>query len=327
MKELIATWRDRFGDVPPGGRVWAEKLTRAQQERLVRLHSLPGSKRYAACSAEMALILSRQNDLLELLIGAGTSYAIFFTRYGGEGEIHAEHYSRLCDDRLTLLFTVQPDRCTPEPFFDWRPAHAEVRLYARQQPWRREAEDAILAAVADDEIAGPLLFCPERDILFAPYDGGFTVLAASKAQRRMLEERFADWLPGGSEEDHSLVIASAQNEHRETVRWLIETLDATVYLSEGGSVTTVNLSHHRASDDTLFTIGTLHDLQHLHFSPTSALHDEDNLRVTDKGIQALHGLSQLKGLVLEAFPALTEAGVEALREALPDCEVYTDTST
>ena len=287
---------------------------------MVPFHSLPGSKRYAECAAEMALILSRQNDLLDRLIGEGTPYALLYTGYGGEEEMYADHYSHFCDERLTLLFTLQPSSCVPDPFFEWRPLHGEVQLYARQQPWRRGAEDALLAAVADDEIHGSLLFCPDRDILFAPYDGGFTVVASSASQREALEARFGDWLPGSSGEDATLVIASALPGERQTVRWLKEELDATVYLHDSGAVKVVKVLHRQANDDDLRRLGALSAIERLMFVPAGP-DDEDNPQVTDRGLQALHGLSQLESLNLEGFPAITEAGVRALRAALPGCTI------
>lgn len=314
---LLSDWRAMIGPVPPGAQAWWSGRHPALIGRSQRLHSLPGDKRYAECPAEMALILERQNTLIDRLVGEGTPYTLLFTQYGGS-DMHASSYTRFVDDRLTLLFSLSGDDCTPEPYFSWRP-HGEVRLYARQQRWVRGSEDALLAAVADDEIAGLLLFSPARDVLVAPYDGGVTVIAASPSQRAALRREFSAWLPGRSMLDPSLVIASAQPAARSLVAQL-KAQDATVYLGEDGAVEVVKVFKTGVDDALLAQLGALPRLR------TLMLLDPgpdvvENRAVTDAGLARLHGLTGLDFLGLEGFTAVTAAGVAALRVALPGCEV------
>ena len=319
VRELLADWQAMFGAVPPGAREWAGgRLSPKLRARHLKIYSLPGGKRYAECAAETALILERQNTLIDALIGAGTPYTLLFTQFGDDADMYAAEQARFVDERLTLLFTLHEEACTPEPFFAWRPA-GTVRLYARQQRWARGAEDDLLAATADDEIAGLLLFCPARGVLVAPYDGGVSMIAASWAQRSALRERFASWLPGGSEADPTLVVDSAQPQERETVRQL-KALSATVYLREDGAVSVVKIWKAHVDDALLERLGALSQLSILMlFSAGPSL--ERNSRVTDAGLAALHGLTGLDALNLEGFVGVSEAGIRALRQALPGCEV------
>ncbi len=315
---LLSDWQAMLGPVPPGAQAWSHGGHPALwRRRALRLHSLPGDKRYAECPAEMALILERQNTLIEHLVGEGTPYTLLFTQHGDD-DIHAASYTRFVDDRLTLLFSLSGDDCTPEPYFSWRP-YGEVRLYARQQRWVRGSEDALLAAVADDAIAGLLLFCPARDVLVAPYDGGVTVIAASPSQRIALRRAFAAWCPGRSDLDPSLVIASAQPAARSLVAQL-KAQDATVYLGKDGAVEVVTVFKTGVDDALLAQLGALPRLR------TLMLVDPgpdvvENRAVTDAGLAHLHGLTGLDALSLEGFTGITAAGVSDLCTALTGCEV------
>lgn len=317
IASLLSDWQAMLGPVPPGAQAWGGRRHPDLQRRSMRLHSLPGDKRYAECAAEMALILERQNALIDLLIGEETPYTLLFTRYGGD-DLHAADYDRLTDDRLTLLFSLSGDDCTPEPFFSWRP-HGEVRLYARQQRWVSGSEDALLAAVADDEIAGLLLFCPARGVLIAPYDGGVDLIAASLPQRLALRRQFSAWLPGRSALDPSLVIASAQPADRPLVAQL-KAQEATVYLGGDGAVEVVKVFVMGVDDALLVRLGALPRL-HILMLLSPGPEVVENRAVTDAGLASLHGLAGLDFLNLEGFTGVTAAGVAALRAALPGCEV------
>ncbi len=314
---LLEDWQALFGPVPPGAREW--RLTGELKARHLKVHSLPGGKRYAECSAETELILERQNTLLDELIGADTPYTVLFTEWSASDR-------RFVDDRFALLFALDGPDCSPKPPFAWRPSNGQsVRLYARQQPWVRGGEDALLAAIADDEVAGTLLFCAQRNVLFAPYDGGVNLVAASRAQRAELRERFVHWLPGRSEADPTLVIASAHEHERETVRLIKQRLGGTIHLGSDNAVEVVKVALTDVDDSLLGKIGGLSRLQHIVFYPLSMKPEAlENHSTSDAGLRALHGLKQLEFLNLEGLRCITKEGVAALRLALPACEVVWD---
>jgi len=56
-----------------------------------------------------------------------------------------------------------------------------TQLYAETRPWRPRIIDAILRAVADDEIYSVILCPPDLRWLYHPYDGGADVILPTRA--------------------------------------------------------------------------------------------------------------------------------------------------
>jgi hypothetical protein len=52
----------------------------------------------------------------------------------------------------------------------------------------------LLLQVADEKTGGVILTASPMTWLYAPYDGGADVIAASRAQRDQLRQRHSDWL-------------------------------------------------------------------------------------------------------------------------------------
>jgi hypothetical protein len=65
--DFAALWRGWFPDVPPVGHL----LRDAYPERWLRVHSLPGSKRYAGTDAEWGELLRRMNAVATDVLGEG----------------------------------------------------------------------------------------------------------------------------------------------------------------------------------------------------------------------------------------------------------------
>jgi hypothetical protein len=79
MKEIefIEYWNNNYPESLPIG----HELKWVYKERWFRIHSLPESKRYAQNEDEYKIILDRQKQLIEDLIGDGTEVAISFGLY------------------------------------------------------------------------------------------------------------------------------------------------------------------------------------------------------------------------------------------------------
>jgi len=253
--------------------------------------------------------------------GEGEPYILLFTWYGDD--LHTPNYERFVDERLTLLSEFRDGSWRPEPFFAWRPEPegGAIRLYARSAHWTGGSEDALLRAIANDEIAHVLFINPRRGTLFAPYDGGADLIASSEAERLDLYKRLRDWLPGYSNEDNSTLIAAARLEERDTVRLFKAELGGSVYLDDEDRIVSVKLPLHAVTDDHLAHLGALEQLRTLLFYSQGRDLGE-NTQVTDAGLAALHTLRGVSDLRLEGFTGVSERGLEQLREALPGCDIW-----
>ena len=182
--EFIDYWDKEYPEAFPIG----HELKWVYQDRWFRIHSLPESKRYAETEDEYKIILDRQNQLIEDLIGEGTEIAISFGLY--TDDITNDSYKELTDFgefRKVLTIDLQKERPKEhedETYFD---------IYAMIDIWHKDNKNEILKAIADDEIRA-LFICPSKHCIVAPYDGGVDIFVDSTTKRNELKAKYSDWL-------------------------------------------------------------------------------------------------------------------------------------
>ncbi|GIJ34974.1 hypothetical protein SAMN05216284_114113 [Micromonospora sediminimaris] len=175
-------WETRWPQVAP-----IRHHLRRLDDRWVRLHSRPDSKRYADSESEYATILHRHNTILDELRG-DTAELLVIT--------------------LEVAFTPVPRRRTPIvhdllpdgecwsvlSWPDLDPELAFAHTYVNHIAWKPDRLDRLLREVADDRITNVIIAPPDLAWLYAPYDGGADVLLANTAQRDALRDRHRQWL-------------------------------------------------------------------------------------------------------------------------------------
>ena len=157
-------------------------------KRWFRIHSLPESKRYAESESEHQIILDRQNQLMNDLIGEDTEIIISFGLY--TDDIANYNYKELTD--FGEFFKVQtidlhkerPEEYEDEMYFD---------IYIKNDKWKRDSKNQILRAIADEEIRA-MFICPAKKCIVAPYDGGVDIIVDSTEKRDSLKVKYKDWL-------------------------------------------------------------------------------------------------------------------------------------
>jgi hypothetical protein len=82
-KRFMTDWQQLYPGTPPIGHHFKSSLAK----RWMRIHSLPGAKRYAADKAESDILLSRQNALIDYLVPQGQPVQILFTRLESDSHI------------------------------------------------------------------------------------------------------------------------------------------------------------------------------------------------------------------------------------------------
>jgi hypothetical protein len=186
---LTALWAGAWGDCRPV----SYELRRYLHDRWIRFHSLPGSKRYAGNEQEYAELMRRHLAVLaELLSHEGADQArelvIVTASWSGDpspapraaelaGALPAAAYwtSVLTDDSL-------PGEET------W------THLWVSAARLRSEELPRLLRLVADDVTGGVIITTAEMGWLYAPYDGGADVIAASPGHRDRLRRAHEGWL-------------------------------------------------------------------------------------------------------------------------------------
>ncbi len=174
-------WRERIGATPPVGYL----LRSAFAERWIRFHALPEAKRYAQTRGERETIIRRAGAIAGQVLGSEAACWL----------VANEHVEPGAEASLTLSLDGGH---VLDLAFGWREAGAqqedgEWRCYARQCIWRPGAFDLLLARIADGREHGLLWVDRDSCNVFAPYDGGFDVIAGDPADALALADRFGDW--------------------------------------------------------------------------------------------------------------------------------------
>lgn len=184
--EFIDYWNKHFPESLPIN----HELKFVYPHRWFRIHSLPESKRYAENEGEYKIILDRQNQLIDDLIGKESEVVISFGLY--VGDITNSNYQELTDfgefqKVLRIdLHEQRPEEYEDEMYFD---------IYVKTEEWKNGNRDEILTAIADDEIRA-MFVSPSKKCVIAPYDGGVDVIVDSTEKRDQLEAKYKGWLSG-----------------------------------------------------------------------------------------------------------------------------------
>lgn len=167
----FAGWlRARFGGTPPLGFC----LRTDHRERWLRLHSLPGSKRYAETNAEHREVRERARAAARELLPTGSPVLLVG-----------------CEPALPEVPALRFERLGTwaHPLLDDEPCE----LWAAQTSWPHEGSQALADAIARDERRAAW-FSLRTGEVFAPYDGGIDLIVESPARAAALRRVFPhDW--------------------------------------------------------------------------------------------------------------------------------------
>ncbi len=182
--EFIDYWNKEYPESLPIN----HELKWVYPDRWFRIHSLPESKRYAENAHEYKIILDRQNQLIDDLIGKESEVIISFGLY--RWDMTNDNYKELTgfgEFQKVLRIDLRKER--PEEYEDdmW------FDIYVKTEKWEVGNRDEILKAIADDEIRA-MFVSPSKQCVIAPYDGGVDVIVDSTEKRDKLKSKYKDWL-------------------------------------------------------------------------------------------------------------------------------------
>ncbi|WP_307871515.1 hypothetical protein [Micromonospora sp. M61] len=155
----------------------------------MRFHSLPGSKRYPDNESEYAILLDRHYTTLSEL-DPGAALLVVTSEWTESPATTPQMWPRR-SEVTPSAWHWQTLLEEPEEEPEYR---SYTQLYAETIPWRQDAIDVLLRAVADDELANVLLAPTDLRWLYHPYDGGADVILPTREQRDALKANHQDWL-------------------------------------------------------------------------------------------------------------------------------------
>jgi hypothetical protein len=185
---LTARWARAWGDWRPV----SHELPVRGNERWVRFHSLPGSKRYAGNEDEYAEIMRRHLTVLAELLSHDNADA--------ERELMVVTVS-WSDAPGPVPRTAELSRAMPAAAY-WTsvltgindPDDTWWHLWVSAARLHSQELSQLLRLVADDGTAGVIITTADMGWLYAPYDGGADVIAATADHRNQLHRAHKDWL-------------------------------------------------------------------------------------------------------------------------------------
>jgi hypothetical protein len=184
VSEFIDYWNKVYPESFPIN----HELKEIYKDRWFRIHSLPESKRYAETEDEYKMLLDRQNQLINDLIGKESEVAISFGLY--TDDITNDNHKEITDfGEFLKVFTIdlhkeRPEEYENEMYFD---------IYVKSEKWENGKMDEILKAIATDEIRA-MFVSPSNKCVIAPYDGGVDVIVDSTEKRDKLKTKYKGWL-------------------------------------------------------------------------------------------------------------------------------------
>jgi len=191
QKKMLPDWDRCFPNCEPIG----HHLRDAFQERWVRFHSLPKSKRYPEDDIEYAEVLARHNSILGELAQPDSRVVLVTTGYSRSPmPLGREDEVAVFDQDAVAWRTVEMER-VEEGFGESIYWH----FFASMWEWRRGIFDRLVRLIADDFVANVLVVATDCRWVLHPYDGGMDVIAESSEARRLLRDRYAAWLSARSD--------------------------------------------------------------------------------------------------------------------------------
>jgi hypothetical protein len=162
------------------------------RDRWVRFHSLPGSKRYADNEEEYAELMRRHLAVLAELLsleGGDRSRELVVVTASWSGPRPAPRAAELTAalPAATYWTSVLTDDSIPAD-------ETWLHLWASAGHLHGEELPRLLRLVADDMTRGVIVTTAEMGWLYAPYDGGADVIAASPTHRDQLRRAHQEWL-------------------------------------------------------------------------------------------------------------------------------------
>jgi len=165
--EFRNAWDAQYPECEPIGYL----LKHAFGKRWVRVHSLPGGKRYPTTKPEWDELLDRQNRLIEHVVPSHTPIYMVVNSTSPDNYIFASF-------DLASIGSLRD---------------GDVRLpsYVFVTTWETHTLNPLLTMIAEDVMRA---FIVTPHVLIAPYDGGVDVIARDVHEAGALKRTFHPWL-------------------------------------------------------------------------------------------------------------------------------------
>lgn len=182
---FLARWNSWYPDAPPVGFL----LRDAASHKWLRIHSLPGGKRYPTSGFEYAELRRRHYAVANDVLGSGTPCALLLLeacRDAAGGDLAK---TLGLADEVVPLVTQLDSSLSHEATGVFT---TTMCLFGGQIEWQASRFDKFISAAAEDRVHG-LVVELQTGGVYAPYDGGADLFYPTEIQRNEAWRHFSDW--------------------------------------------------------------------------------------------------------------------------------------
>ena len=160
--------------------------------RWLRIHSLPGSKRYPSNDSDWTILFNRQNTIITDIIGNDAKIVIVTGDYFYEGltELHPiEAVTSIKAFSFFKLDEIDLHKIYPEQYESgqfYRPIFCT-------EFWQNGKFNDVLKDIAEDQLRA-FFISIDKECIIAPYDGGIDILLRDTDTRDKCKLKYKDWL-------------------------------------------------------------------------------------------------------------------------------------
>jgi hypothetical protein len=167
-------------------------LRENNSNRWFRIHSLPGSKRYAENADEWEILLYRQNKIITDLLGDYSKIILVTGAYDFESAIELHPLTAptvISDMPFIQLDYIDLYLHNPEQY----DKGAVYKPLFWEQIWHKNKFDNLLKEIAGDELRA-FFISEKNNCIVAPYDGGIDFIVKDRATSDFYKQEYKDWL-------------------------------------------------------------------------------------------------------------------------------------
>jgi len=163
-------------------------------DRWLRIHSLPESKRYPEKNEGIKELLTRQNTLIDELIGENNQYLLLLGSFESISGFPKGYDKILNISEFNELDSLPLHKLFSEEYSD---GEMYLRLAVKTLTWRKNSIDQLLLAIAKDEVTNVMIIGDEQKCLICPYDGGVDIFLEKEILRDIYKMKYKCWAPKG----------------------------------------------------------------------------------------------------------------------------------
>lgn len=166
----------------------SHELKNQFNERWLRIHTLPESKRYPDNESEYKEILKRHNLILSDLLEENNSLIFLSFGYGlNENSIEKDNLLVKLGFQENFWMSINVSDDSDEESYFWNVFYDEIKF-------SENSLNNIFRLIDDEEIRDIMLFSIEKNFVYHPYDGGADIIFKNSKLRDKYKEEYKTWV-------------------------------------------------------------------------------------------------------------------------------------